>query len=70
MWQDPIVSEVRQIREQLAAQQHNFDVSKIFAEMRKRQSTLGPRLIRREKQRKAEQPAAPDQDSKSLHPGR
>ena len=53
MWEDPIVSEVRRIREELAAQ-FNFDVAAIFEDMRKRQATLGSRLIRRKKEDKAE----------------
>ena len=69
MWEDPIVLEVRHIREKLAAQ-FNFDVGAIFEDMRKRQATLGSRLIRRKKEDKAEQMAAPDQDSTPLHPGR
>ena len=35
MWKDPIVNEVRRIREELS-EQHNFDVSSIFAEIRKK----------------------------------
>jgi len=69
MWEDPIVKEVRRIREELAAQ-FNFDVSAIFAEMRKRQTTVGSRLVRREKKDIAEQAAAPDRNSAALHPGR
>ena len=33
MWEDPIVSEVRRIREELSAR-FNFDVSVIFADVR------------------------------------
>ncbi len=69
MWEDPIVTEVCRIRDELA-EQDNFDVGTVFAGMRKRQSTLGPRLVRREKQKGAEQAAAPDRDSAALHPGR
>ena len=69
MWEDPIVSEVRQVREQLA-RQFNFDVHAIFADLRKRQTLLGPRLVRRQKRAKAEQAAAPAHDSPALHPGR
>ena len=69
MWEDLIVSEVRRIREELAAQ-FNFDVGAIFEDMRKRQATLGSRLIRREKKDKAEQAAAPVRKSAPLHPGR
>jgi hypothetical protein len=69
MWEDPIVSEVRCIREELAAQ-FNFDVGAIFEDMRKRQAPLGSRLIRREKKDKPEQASAPDRNSAPLHPGR
>jgi hypothetical protein len=51
MWEDPIVTEVRRIREELA-EQDNFDVGTIFVGMRKRQSTLGPRLVCRKKERR------------------
>ena len=69
MWEDPIVSEVREVREQLA-RQFNFDVHRMFADLRKRQTLLGSRLVRRQKTAKAEQAAAPAQDSIALHPGR
>jgi hypothetical protein len=49
MWEDPIVAEVRRIREELAAR-FNFDVKAIFADMRKRQAALGAMLVSREKQ--------------------
>ena len=69
MWKDPIVNEVRRIREELA-EQHNFDVGSIFAEIRKKQTTYGKRLICRESQMKAEQGAAPDRYSATLKNGR
>ena len=68
MWEDPIVQEVRREREKLAAQ-FNFDVDAIFEDLRKRQSTLGERLVR-PKKKAAEPPAAPNRDSARLHPGR
>lgn len=46
MWEDPIVTEVRQVREQLSAQ-FDFDVGAIFADLRRRQAALGDRLVRR-----------------------
>jgi hypothetical protein len=58
MMEDPIVSEVRRIREQLA-RQFNFDVHAIFEDLRKRQALVGSRLVRRQRQTKAEQDAAP-----------
>ena len=69
MAEDPIVSEVRKIRDQLA-RQFNFDLKAIFADLRERQSSLGSRLVRRPKRAKAEQATAPDRDSAALHPGR
>jgi hypothetical protein len=68
MRKDPIVEEVRREREKLAAQ-FNFDVDEIFADLRKRQSKLGERLVKPKKQG-AEPPAAPDRGSAGLHPGR
>jgi hypothetical protein len=44
MWEDPIVAEVHRIREKLAAE-FDFDVAAMFADMRKRQTALGPRLV-------------------------
>ena len=69
MWEDPIVQEVRREREKLSAQ-FNFDVGAIFEDLRNRQSTHGPRLVRRKKREDAEHPTAPDRDSAALHPGR
>ena len=69
MYDDPIVDEVRKTRERLA-EKHNFDVGAIFEELRKRQTNLGKRLVRRERKQIAEQVAAPDRNSAALHPGR
>jgi len=69
MYEDPIVEEVRKARERLA-QKHNFDVAAIFEELRRRQGTLGKKLVRRERKKLAEQIAAPDRNSAPLHPGR
>jgi hypothetical protein len=46
-WEDPIVSDVRRIREDLSAK-FAFDVSAIFADIRSRQSRAGDRLVRLE----------------------
>ncbi len=48
MWEDPIVAEVRRIREELAAR-FNFDLKAIFADIRQRQTMLGERLVSRKK---------------------
>ena len=69
MWEDPIVNEVRKIRENLEAK-FNFETTAIFKDIRKRQATLGSRLVCRKKKFVAEQVAAPDRDSAALHPGR
>ena len=49
MWEDPIVAEVHRTREELAAA-FDFDVKAIFADLRKRQTALGARLVRPKKQ--------------------
>jgi hypothetical protein len=69
MWEDPIVTEVRKVRERLA-RQFDFDVHAIFADLRKRQPLPGSRLVRRPRRAKAGPTAPPDQDSAALHPGR
>jgi hypothetical protein len=48
MWEDPIVEEVHRTREKLAAE-HGFDVKAIFADLRKRQTSLGSRLVPQKK---------------------
>jgi hypothetical protein len=52
MWEDPIVSEVRRTREQLAAR-FGFDVKAIFDDLRKRQAMLGNRLVTRKQHAKS-----------------
>ena len=69
MWEDPIVTEVRKVREQLA-REFDFDVHAIFTDLRKRQTLLGSRLVRRQRRAKAEQAVPPDQNSTALHTGR
>jgi len=66
MKEDPIVAEVRQVREQLA-RQHNYDLHAIFEELRQKQASLGARLVRLSRKPSPE-PAAGD--SAPLHPGR
>ena len=48
MWEDPIVAEVHRAREKLAAE-YNFDVTAFFAGLRKRQTSLGARLVPQKK---------------------
>ena len=69
MLNDPIVEEVRSVREQLAAQ-FGFNVRSIFAELRREQAKLGNRLVRRKRPSDTEQSGAPDRDSAALHRGR
>jgi hypothetical protein len=71
MWEDPIVQEVRREREKLS-EQFNFDVDAIFEDLRKRQSTLGERLIRPKRRESPENKSARvrNSDSAALHPGR
>jgi hypothetical protein len=44
MWEDPIVAEVHRAREKLAAE-CNFDIKAFFAGLRKRQASLGDKLV-------------------------
>ncbi len=48
MRKDPVVEEVRSVRERLAAE-FGFDVHAIFEDLRKRQSELGDRLVQRKR---------------------
>lgn len=48
MWKDPIVEEIRKIREQNAAQ-FNFDIKAIIADARKRQKFSKHRVVSFEK---------------------
>lgn len=66
---DPIVNEVRKIRERLS-RKHNYEVAAIFDNIRTRQALLGSRLVRRQKVKNAEQQALPERGSTALHPGR
>ena len=58
-WDDPIVADVRRIRESLSAK-FDFDVSAIFADLRARQTSAGARLVRAKRTREAEQQDAPE----------
>ena len=50
MWEDPIVADVHRTREKLAAE-YDFDVKAIFADLRKRQASLGGRLVPQKNER-------------------
>lgn len=69
MWDDPIVAEVRQIREALAEGLH-FDVHAVFADLRKRQTQHASRLVRRQRKSRAAQAPGPEHDSPARDPGR
>ena len=69
MYNDPIVNEIREIRERLS-KKHNFKVGAIFDDIQKRQALLGSRLVCHKKKRNAEQSASPDRGTAALHPGR
>lgn len=66
MWEDPIVAEVHRTREMLAAK-FNFDIDAIFADMQKRQASLGDRLV--PQKTRAEPPAEADRGRNSDAPG-
>lgn len=69
MYDDPIVDEVRKTRERLA-EELQFDVGAIFADLRKRQAKLGARLVFRQGKGRHEESPARDQDSAALRPDR
>jgi hypothetical protein len=69
MWEDPIVQEVRREREKLSAQ-FDFDVDAIFADLRKRQSSQGERLVRPRRRDGAAPPGEQDRDTAGLRPDR
>jgi hypothetical protein len=56
-WEDPIVANVRQIREELSAQ-FGFDLPAIFADIRTRQFSVGERLVRLKHEHGVEQDKA------------
>jgi len=58
-WEDPIVADVRRIREELSAK-FNFDLAAIFADIRSRQASAGDRLVRLKSHHEAE-PADADE---------
>ena len=65
MWEDPIVAEIHRIREKLAAE-FNYDVKAIFADLRKRQESLGSRLVRQKKRAEPTAEADPGGHSASV----
>ncbi len=61
-WEDPIVADVRRIREDLSAK-FDFDLAAIFADLRARQSSAGDRPVRLKQDRTAERSDAPERSS-------
>ena len=55
MLEDPVVAEVHRVREQMAAD-CNFDIAAFFADLRKRQASLGARLVTQKSPNKPLQP--------------
>jgi len=66
MWEDPIVAEVHRTREKLAAE-YGFDVKAMFAALRKREASLGGRLVPQKK--RAEPTAEADRGHNPGSPG-
>ena len=58
-WEDPIVADVRRIREDLSAK-FDFELRAIFADIRARQLSVGDRLLRLKSGREAKPPDAPE----------
>jgi len=69
MWDDPIVAEVRAVREKLAAR-FNCDIHAIFKDLQERQIKLGDRLVRRERQPFKSNNNTSVQENSFLHAGR
>jgi hypothetical protein len=62
MINDPIVNEVRKIRDELA-KKFNYDVDAIFSDLREKQKKYGSRIVNLREQRTGEQASAPDAKS-------
>ena len=54
MINDPIVNEVRRVRDELA-KKFNYDVDAIFSDLREKQRKFSDRIVNLRKQRKDEQ---------------
>jgi hypothetical protein len=67
-WEDPIVADVRRIREDLSAK-FDFNLPAIFADIRARQSSAGDRLVRIRRPGKAEESDAPEPPMRSVSDG-
>ena len=58
-WEDPIVADVRRIREDLSAK-FDFNLAAIFADLRAPQSGAGDRLVRLKQDTTGEKGGAPE----------
>lgn len=68
MINDPIVNEVRRVRDELA-RKFNYDVDAIFEDLREKQKKYTGRIVYPEKRSTYEQTASPSQASAARHPG-
>ena len=62
MINDPIVNEVRRIRDELA-KKFNYDIDAIFIDLREKQKKYSNRIVNLRSERKGEQASAPDAKS-------
>lgn len=69
MYIDPIVNEVREIRERIS-EKNNFDIKLFFNDIRNRQVLLGTRLVCPEKKRNLEKSVSDKRGFDGLHHGR
>ena len=69
MYDDPIVDEVRKVREQLAAK-FDFNVHAYFEELRQRQTRLGIRLVKKNEINENDETSLSANQTKELSRGR
>jgi len=69
MYDDPIIEEIRQVREQMASK-FDFNVHAIFEDLRQRQTSLGARLVNKTKDTGSDGKALSAKQNNNLHPGR
>lgn len=65
MINDPIVNEVRRVRDELA-KKFNYDVDAIFSDLREKQRKYSNRIVNLRRKRKGEQTSSPDAKSGSV----
>ncbi len=69
MHNDPIVNEVREIRERIS-KNINYDIKLFFDDIRNRQVLLGTRLVCHERKSSFEISTSTERGFDGLHPGR